>query len=375
MSGEWNYNNYLLDRLSSGISIQRNEKSILEDIEKYVGGTIKRSDAQQLKVKLSSARGIRQLLECKSQKENLLKIRIYERRKKYVEQVHVNQEKGQTKQTMLPTLERSFQVPKKVFMDGTSARKSVKNLTNAGKRFRRKNILKSLQEGESTLVNNKQKINAFQALNYQRSAHMSERDLEKTSKLIDSQAGLKLLPGRRLRKKAKNETVPKDITYDDFNCEISLQNGLEKTAQRLLNSQLIEDEEKKVLKSEKECTLFIKSGQDGTSGFNLCNKKTKRGSAKHQVAFVPLQVRRKDGKTLVWKNPKPNSNRNTKLLKSTWAIETTDYIVKSHEALQGEIENLQPSKILMEGVEIQVNYEVRNCMNDGKARKVQKTGI
>ena len=33
---------------------------------------------------------------------------------------------------------------------------------------------------------------------------------------------------------------------------------------------------------------------------------------------------------------------------------------------------LNMTKILLDGVEVKVNYQVRNCMNDGKASRVQK---
>ena len=86
-AGEWSYQEYLSDRLTSGISIQRNEKANLEYIEKYVGGKINRNDAQQLKIKLAATRGIKQLLGSKSQQENLLKIWTFKRKLNFSEKI------------------------------------------------------------------------------------------------------------------------------------------------------------------------------------------------------------------------------------------------------------------------------------------------
>ena len=102
------------------------------------------------------------------------------------------------------------------------------------------------------------------------------------------------------------------------------------------------------------------------TGFAKNNKRTKRGSAKHQVCFVPLQVRASDKRTLLWKNEKPNSNRHTKIIRSKWCSETAAFILESHESLEAEIQNLQPMKMVVNNVTITVNYSVQNCMNDGK---------
>ena len=103
-----------------------------------------------------------------------------------------------------------------------------------------------------------------------------------------------------------------------------------------------------------------------TPGFAKNNKRTKRGASKHQVCFVPLQLRASDQKTILWKNKKPNSNRQTKILRSEWVAETSEFIVESHNSLEAEIKNLQSLEVEVDGVKILVNFEVLNCMNDGK---------
>ena len=367
----WTFQQYLKNRLDSGIAIERNEAFLMGDIERYLGGKIQRTDAQNLKIRLTSARGVKQLLETKKQKEFLHKIRKYERKQTYLEKLHVAKEK--MKPTAQQSNEAEIAVKDSVLSNRNPVRKDVKNLSASGKRYRRKTLLKKLGEGEAALVIAKEKVNPFESINFQKVAHMSERDLEKTSKLFERKVGCKVFPGRHMRKKARQKTLPENIQFDDFKAEISLQNGLSKTAERLLNSNLIGTEQKMCLKTEKECILYSKSGQDGTTGFALNNKKTKRGQAKHQVAFVPLQLRKIDGKSVLWKNPKPNSNRNTKLLKSRWATETSNYIIDSHESLEKEIAELHPVKVLCDDEMISVSFVVLNVMNDGKEHRGAKS--
>ena len=102
------------------------------------------------------------------------------------------------------------------------------------------------------------------------------------------------------------------------------------------------------------------------AGFAKNNKRTKRGSSKHQVCFVPLQLRASDRKTILWQNKKPNSNRQTKILRSQWCVETAEFILESHNNLEGEIKELQPLILNVDNVNLTVNFVVENCMNDGK---------
>ena len=81
VSGTWTYQAYLKNRLDSGKLIERKEAFLVRDIESYLGGKIKRTDAQNLKIKLCSAGGVKQLLDSKKLKEFLCKLRIYEGRK------------------------------------------------------------------------------------------------------------------------------------------------------------------------------------------------------------------------------------------------------------------------------------------------------
>ena len=102
------------------------------------------------------------------------------------------------------------------------------------------------------------------------------------------------------------------------------------------------------------------------AGFAKNNKRTERGTSKHQVCFVLLQLRSADQRTIIWKNPKPNSNRTTRILRSIWTTETSDFIVETHNNVQEEINQLSPFHMEIDNVVLKVNFMVKNCMNDGK---------
>ena len=153
-------------------------------------------------------------------------------------------------------------------------------------------MAKSLHESEIKGLKSKGlKVNAFQALCYQKEAHMSERDIDITQKLVKKQVGSNILAGRRLKKKASDQTMPTGILVDDFKAHVTLQAGLNKTVERLVKSNLIPLESKSILKTDEECTLYTKSGQDGTTGEHkhLCAKKGALYNSMCHVCEIFLQ--------------------------------------------------------------------------------------
>ena len=83
---------------------------------------------------------------------------------------------------------------------------------------------------------------------------------------MTKQVGAKVLASRWLKKRAVDQTVPNGIVWTDFKVYVTLQAGLNKTVERLLISTQIPTEKKAILKSEKVVTMYVKSGQDGTTG-------------------------------------------------------------------------------------------------------------
>ena len=257
MAASYTLRSYLNKRLDEGTPIMRTEKFLQDDLNKYVGGRVLRSDIQILRRGLVRAHGVRKLLADKGHAAILSKVRICQS-----EKLHSQLDgKAELIQAEKPLEDVRKEYPTFV------RKKSFHNLSRQGKFYRAKKLAKVLHENEIKLLKGKSsKANAFQSLCFQKDANMSERDIQKTQKLVKGQLGNNVLAGRHLRKKAVDEAIPDGILADDFSARVTLQAGLNKSVKRLLASKHVPIEMKERLKSEKECTFYCKAGQDGTTG-------------------------------------------------------------------------------------------------------------
>ena len=123
---------------------------------------------------------------------------------------------------------------------------------------------------------------------------------------------------------------------------------------------------KELIKEKREITFVLKTGQDGSSGFAQNNKRTNRGTSKQQIAFVPLALEATNGGETIWRNPKPNSRRRTRILKSKWAKESTEHILETFANIEDQIKNLHNKKFVLDNIEVNITFKVFNVMNDGK---------
>ena len=263
MTTSFTFKSYLENRLANGMSVLKTEKWLREDLDKFSKGKSTRSHAQILRRQLIKTKSAKNLLESLSQKDFLSKTRTCESTD-YVTNLHAVSGRSQEHLVVENTKEILIEEVK----DSEVKRKSVDDLSRSGKSYRQKKLLGQLQEGDLKLIKSKrEKLNAFEALSFQKDAHMSERDMILAKKLVKAKSGANNLAGRWLKKKASDETMPTGIEVDDFKASVSLQAGLNKTAERLLVvSNQIPVEQKAVLVAEKVCTLYVKSGQDGTTG-------------------------------------------------------------------------------------------------------------
>ena len=263
MTTSFTFKSYLEKRLAQGVSILKTEKWLQEDLDKFSKGKSTRSHAQNLRRQLIKTQSAKNLLGSISQKDFLSKTRTCESTD-YVTNLHTMS--GRSQENLV--IENTKEILIEEVKDSAVKRKSVGDLSRSGKNYRQKKLLGQLQEGDLILIKSKrEKLNAFEALSFQKDAHMSERDMILAKKLVKAKTGANNLAGRQLKKKASDETMPTGIEVDDFKASVSLQAGLNKTAERLLAvSNQIPDEQKQVLLAEKVCTLYVKSGQDGTTG-------------------------------------------------------------------------------------------------------------
>ena len=264
MTSTFNYKTYLENRVANGVTIVKTEKWLQEDMDNFAKGKITRSDVQALKRSLVKMNGAKQLLGNKGHKDFLCKIRNCESTD-YVTNLHAKN--GRSQEIIGMDNQNENESEEKEDNVGCVKRRRLGDLSRSGKVYRRKKLLHTLEEDDIQLLKSiGEKPNAFQTLNYQKDAHMSERDMMKTQKLVKEKVGANVLAGRRLKKKASDQTMPDGIKVDDFKAVISLQSGLNKAAERLIMSGIIPEEQRKTLMTEKMCTFYTKSGQDGTTG-------------------------------------------------------------------------------------------------------------
>ena len=277
MTSFFTFKEYLENRVSSGIPISKNEALLKEDMDQFVKGDTSRSHVQILKRQLIKFQGPKPLLRNIGQRDFLEKIRTCETRD-YVTKLHAK--RGRPLEKVAVSFSKETEIPSEKKCFNSEKRKDLCQLSRQGKWKRRENLIKKLDAKDLNLMKSKQeKLNAFETLIYQKEAKMSARDLKKTGKLMKRKTGKNVLAGWRQTKKAKDQAMPEEIVVDDFKAEVTLQNGLNKTAGRFIESKIIDVDQKKVLMAEKNCTLVVKAGQDGTTGIKEINSKEVRLAA------------------------------------------------------------------------------------------------
>ena len=363
MESTWTVRSYLESQRVNGL--KWSEKNLRDDIGTFLGRgeAVNRAVAQHLRVILLKTRKVSILLESETHHKFLDQKRSFNAIPS-VSPVPVlpnsNIQSGTVQSE--PVLSRS------VSSKPVKSRKS-RPLGYHGKLYRFKRLKAQMNDSDFKLIaenGQKGKLNAFKVLNFQHEANMSKRGIEKTSKLVKQQTGFNVLPGNRLLQKAREATYPEGVISDAFNVEVSLQSAVNKTVERLLQSDQMSSKSKKMIKQSRQITFTLKSGQDGTSGFGRNNKRINRGTSKQQIAVVPLALKATNSGETIWKNLKPNSRRRTRLVKSSWTKESTEHILDTHSNMEDQIQNLQNIKLMLDDVEVDVSFKVHNVMNDGK---------
>ena len=262
MTSFFTFKDYLENKVSSGVVIPRNKKLLKEDLDQFVKGNTTRSQVQILKRQLTKFVGPKPLLRNIGQRDFLSKIRTCETRD-YVTKLHAERGRPLEKIAVSKNIEIASQ-KKSVSIE---KRKGLDQISRMGKWKRRKLLMRKLESEDLELLESEQgNVSGFETLNYQKEAKMSQRDLNKTGELIKRKTGKKIVAGWRRRKNAMHEAMPEGIVVDDFKTSVSLQNGLNKSAERRIQREITDVGKKKILMDDQTCTLVVKVGQDGTTG-------------------------------------------------------------------------------------------------------------
>nr|XP_047130034.1 uncharacterized protein LOC124809977 [Hydra vulgaris] len=174
---------------------------------------------------------------------------------------------------------------------------------------------------------------------------------------------------------AKDQCYPKNICVTDYTASVPLQDLLDHTTTRLLETQtgvVNANEYNRV-------TLIYKAGFDGSNGHSIykqtcndneCTRNLKSEESLFITCFVPLELSSivNDKKIILWRNSKPSSTLYCRPLQFKFVEETADLLCSEELTLKNEIKQLtKASYILLNGKPIDVDNKIEITMIDGKA--------
>lgn len=180
-------------------------------------------------------------------------------------------------------------------------------------------------------------------------------------------------PPYYLVQEAKKECYPAEEAFSvtDFSAQIQLQALLDLTVKRIIKAANDLAEQKNFLDTQIfSLRLISKWGCDGSSAQS--RYKMNMSDAEYSdenlfsVTFVPLRLLDDSSKKIVWQNPTPNSTRYCRLIKFIFKKENTDLINTEEQEMRENINSLQPTILLINGVEVHCKHDLLFTMVDGK---------
>lgn len=183
-----------------------------------------------------------------------------------------------------------------------------------------------------------------------------------------------IFPAYHIIREAKKKCYPpnKSITITETSCTIKLQSLIDHTIERLAVIQ--EDVLKQTLTGNEKIYIIFKWGCDGSSGHSQYKQKFTDDDSSDSdlfvVSVVPLQLysvhEGTNDKEILWQNPRPSSTRFCRPVKLLFEKETTELTRREVKMIESEIMSLKPTKIVIDGKDIQVNQKLLLTMVDGK---------
>ncbi|XP_047125292.1 uncharacterized protein LOC124807453 isoform X1 [Hydra vulgaris] len=175
-----------------------------------------------------------------------------------------------------------------------------------------------------------------------------------------------LYPAYNNVRMAKDRCYPKNICVTDYTASAPLQDLLDHTTTRLLETQT------GVVNANdyNRVTLIYKAGFDGSSGHSIyqqtcndneCTRNLKSEESLFITCFVPLELSSivNDKKIILWRNSKPSSTLYCRPLRFKFVEETADLLHSEELTLKNEIKQLtKTSYILLNGKPIDVDNEI-----------------
>ena len=177
---------------------------------------------------------------------------------------------------------------------------------------------------------------------------------------------------------SKKVCYPENISVSETTAEQPLQNLLDHTSMRLVNSELVKE---RILKQAKvidgdlvtELCLYCKWGFDGATGQSQYKQHFNTSESTDKSLFstmlVPLDLR--SGTFSIWRNPVPSSTRFCRPIKISYEKETNELCQTVLHDIENQIKVLKKSVVRLlvsefKTVEVRVSFDLALTMIDGK---------
>lgn len=169
---------------------------------------------------------------------------------------------------------------------------------------------------------------------------------------------------------SKKHCYPDILNISETSCKIPLQSLLNHTTQRIFKIPHISLPQTNLIDFE----VIYKWGCDGSSGQakykqTFSNTNTTEDGDIFMFSIVPLQLRctiNNEQKTILWKNPRTSSTRYCRPIKFEFKKETVENTLEEVGIIEDEIQNLIPTLVTINNIEIKVKNTLVFTMIDGK---------
>ena len=204
------------------------------------------------------------------------------------------------------------------------------------------------------------------------STDISDENYQKLRNACKKLCNADIFPTLHEIREAKLKCYPEDLAISEVSASSSVQNLLDHTVSRILETT---DLEKFFQNSSSHIgTCRIKAGFDGASSQSIyCQKyevvdadeAIKNEETLLQTAIAPLNIT--FGDITLWKNKTPNSAKFCRPLKLEFAKETKEISINEEDLIKKQISELNPYSFELNGSKFLINFDIELTMLDGKA--------
>lgn len=211
-------------------------------------------------------------------------------------------------------------------------------------------------------------ININECLSLFTEAKLTKHQYLLIKEFINIKLSAKVLPTYQDLLSAKKKCYPADVIVTDNLAEVKIQSLLDHTASRII--EYSESRDPTDLGNINNLRLIGKWGFDGSTGHSeykqiFVDSDTIDASLL-VTSYVPLKLVDMVTEDIVWKNPRPSSTRYCRPIRFQFKKETSTISKEEETYVKNQINNLQPTNIIVAGKSISIKHELQLTMVDGK---------